>query len=82
MGCRGVPILLPRLLSYFLKTAAVSAQVFYPALQEGGGGGEGLETFDSLDLMKDKIVESTSSFGYFSSEKIDLRWTVWYTRCS
>ena len=32
----------------------------------------GLETFDSLDLMKDEIVESTSLFGYFSLEKIDL----------
>ena len=43
MGSRGVPILLPRLLSYFLKTAAVSAQVVYPALQEEGGGGGGGE---------------------------------------
>ena len=37
-----------------------------------GTTGGGLETFDSLDSMKDKIVESTSSFGYFSLEKIDL----------
>ena len=75
MGFRGVPILLLRLLSCFLKTSADFRSLNGSSIRTGclsGTTGGGLETFDSLDLMKDKIVESTSSFGYFSLEKIDL----------
>ena len=75
MGCRGVPILLLRLLSCFVKTSADFWSLNGSSIRTGCSTdttGGGLETFDSLDLMKDKIVESTSSFGYFSLEKIDL----------
>ena len=64
-----------RSLSCFLKTSADFWSLNGSSIRTGclsGPTGDGLETFDSLDLMKDKIVESTSSFGYFSLEKIDL----------
>ena len=70
MGCRGVPILLLRLLSCFLKTSAdfwsLNGSKIHTGCSTGTTGG--LETFNSLDLMKEEIVESTS----FSLEKIDL----------
>ena len=74
MGCRGVPILLLRLLSCFLKTSADFWSLNGSSIHTGCSTGTtgGLETFDSLNLMKDKIVESTSLFGYFSLEKNDL----------
>ena len=75
MGCRGVPILLLRLLSGFLKTSADFWSLNGSSIRTGcstGTTGGGLETFDSFKLTKDKIVESTSLFGYFSLEKIDL----------
>ena len=65
MGCRGVSILLLRLLSCFLKTSADFWSLNGSSIRTGcstGTTGGGLETFDSLDLMKDKIVESTSLF--------------------
>lgn len=37
-----------------------------------GTTGGRLESSDSLDLMKDEIIESTSSLEYFNLEKIDL----------
>ena len=40
-----------------------------------GTTGGGLETFDSLDLIKDKIVESTCLFGYCSLEKVSFLFT-------
>ena len=63
------------LLSCFLKTSADVWSLNDSSIRTGclsGTTGGGIETFDSLDLMKDKIVESTSSFGSFSLEKIDL----------
>ena len=74
MGCRGVPILLLRLLSCFLKTSADFWSLNGSSIHTGCSAGTtgGLETLDSLDLKKDEIVESTSLFGYFSLEKIEL----------
>ena len=71
MGCRGVPILLLRLLSCFLKTSADFWSLNGSSIHTGCSTGTtgGLETFDSLDLMKEEIVESTSLFGYFNLEK-------------
>ena len=53
---------------FSLSTAAVSAQVVYVAQR----GVDSKHSIYSLDLMKDKTVESTGSFGYFSLEEIDL----------
>ena len=76
MSRRGVLILLLRLLSCFLKTSAdfwsLNGSSICRVCLSGTTGG-GLETFDSLDLVKDKVVESTSSFRYFSLEKIILK---------
>ena len=52
---------------FSLSTAAVSAQVVYLAQR----GVDPKHSIYSLDLMKDKTVESTGSFGYFSLEEID-----------
>lgn len=74
MGCRGVPILFLRLLSCFLKKSADFWSLNGSSIHTGCSTGTtgGLKTFDSLDLMKDEIVESTSLFGYYSLEKIAL----------
>ena len=78
MGCRGVPILLLRLLSCLLKTSADFWSLNGSSIHAGCSTGTtgGLETFDSLDLMKDGIVESTSLFGYFSLEKIRAKYSL------
>ena len=79
MDCRGVPILLLRLLSCFLKTSADFWSLNGSSIRTGclsGTTGGGFETLESLDLIKDKIAESSGSFGYFSLEKIDLSFYV------
>ena len=62
--------MLLRLLSCFLKTSAdfwsLNGSKIHTGCSTGTTGG--LKTFNSLDLMKEEIVESTS----FSLEKIDL----------
>ena len=56
MGCRGVPILLLRLLSCFLKTSADFWSLNGSGIHVGCSTGTtgGLEIFDSLDVMKDE----------------------------
>ena len=70
-----VEILLVRLSSSVFKTSADFWSLNNSSISKGclsGTTGGGLETFDSLDLIKDKIVESTCLFGYCSLEKVSF----------
>ena len=72
MGCRGVPILLLRLLGFFLKKSADFWSLNSSNIRTGclsGTTGGGLETFDSLDLMKPIVfgLVLSTQLGKFSS---------------